>query len=142
MKKQLDAPLKSSFGFQFLMIPIIVLALVSGRFLEHLNTVKMLYGCTWLYGAISSILIGMSFKTLPFMAWSSKGSAGGKAMPKDLFNATVFKFCSAFQLLGFIALVGGLIGGSDLWLTGARILMSGSAALYLFLILQIHRYSL
>jgi len=64
------------------------------------------------FGWLTSIILGMTFKTLPFITWNKvyhKRAALGKTPnPKDLFDAFVFKNMSVTYLIGFLVFAMGI----------------------------------
>lgn len=87
MKKKIDTSMKhtiisfSSLGLACLALPVIY-------FSNDMRWV-FLYGTLLFFGWISAIILGMTFKTLPFIVWNNHyKKLNGKAkipLPKDLF---------------------------------------------------------
>lgn len=88
----------------------------------------MAYGFIIFFGWISAIIIGMTFKTLPFIVWNKiyhhlagKGKTPG---PKDLFSIAIFKAMSWAYLSGFGLFTAGiLLQNSPALQTGALLLV-------------------
>jgi hypothetical protein len=93
----------------------------------------LLYGFCIFFGWITAIILGMTFKTLPFIVWNMvyRTRAGGKTpAPKELFSERLFKLMALLYLLGFVLFLFGIILLNDILLkTGATSLLA-SAVLY------------
>lgn len=116
LRKNVDAPVRMSLlSVAMLLLPIVVLlALI---FLLIRNTenasVALAYGFCIFFGWITAIILGMTFKTLPFILWNktyhTKAGKGRTPNPKDLFNADIFRWMSIAYLAGFILFLAGVL---------------------------------
>lgn len=72
------------------------------------NRWTLLYGMLLFMGWISSLILGMTFKTLPFIVWSNHYKLlSGKVkvpLPKDLYHERLVKY-QFYLLIGSIALL-------------------------------------
>lgn len=133
IRKQVDAQMKVSLlSVALLLLPLICLLVVI-YFLTF--TVKpnliLLYGFCIFFGWITAIILGMTFKTLPFIVWNKvyhkRAGAGKTPVPKELFSERLFQWMAISYLSGFIIFIPGLIFLNDLLLkTGAIALMFSS----------------
>ncbi|HRB38922.1 MAG TPA: cytochrome C oxidase subunit I, partial [Bacteroidia bacterium] len=108
IRKQVDEPMKVSLlAVMLLMIPLLLLliSIVSAViFSQEDIALSLSYGFLIFFGWITAIILGMTFKTLPFIVWNKvyhKRSGIGKTPnPKDLFSNTVFKLMSVAYIAG------------------------------------------
>lgn len=88
LRKKIEMLMRHSF-LSFLCL-VLALALVPVVYLAKGNQWAMLYGTLLFMGWISSLILGMTFKTLPFIIWNNQYKHfSGKVkvpLPKDLFN--------------------------------------------------------
>lgn len=94
MKKKIDLPMKHSF-ISFLSIGISIL-LVPFVYFSSDSRWTLLYGLLLFTGWISALILGMTFKTLPFIVWNNHyKKLNGKykiPLPKDLFNEKFVRY--------------------------------------------------
>lgn len=110
IRKKVDEQMKVSLLAVLLMIvPLILLiALITLLILtdpENMNLI-IAYGFVMFFGWITAIILGMTFKTLPFIVWNKVyHKLAGKRKtpsPKDLFNEQVFKWMGVCFISGFV----------------------------------------
>jgi hypothetical protein len=95
-------------------LPVICLFFIIGSILSGTvsQTLIMIYGFAVFFGWITSIILGMTFKTLPFIIWNKIYSqrAGTEKTPNpiDLFNGKLFKVMGLVYLSGFVLFIPGL----------------------------------
>ena len=94
----------------------------------------MAYGFTIFFGWLTSIILGMTFKTLPFIVWSKvyEEQAGlvKTPQPADLFSSKLFQGMSLSYLLGFILFVTGLLQSHLILLNISSVLLIAAALCY------------
>jgi len=136
IRKQVDEQMKISLlSVALLFLPLFslfgVIYFVSIN--EQMPRIVLLYGFCIFFGWLTAIILGMTFKTLPFIVWNKvyQNRALGKTpAPKELFSEKLFKIMSLFYLLGFVLFIPGVLLLNDVLLkTGASFLL-GSAILY------------
>ncbi|MBP8725312.1 MAG: hypothetical protein KBF37_03360 [Saprospiraceae bacterium] len=116
LRKSVDAPMKMSL-LSVLMILLPLVAMLAylvayagrgGAGGQLLTT----YGYLIFFGWITAIILGMTFKTLPFIVWNREyrpGSFTGKPPnPKDLYSDGLFKAGALAYLVGFAAFASGI----------------------------------
>jgi hypothetical protein len=116
LRKSVDAPMKMSL-LSVLMILLPLVAMLAylvayagrgGAGGQLLTT----YGYLIFFGWITAIILGMTFKTLPFIVWNREyrpGSFTGKPPnPKDLYSDGLFKAGALAYLAGFAAFASGI----------------------------------
>lgn len=115
-----------------LFLIIIVIGLMTTHY-GNLNVV-ISYGFVIFFGWITSIILGMTFKTLPFIIWNrTYHHLAGKAKtpnPKDLFSEPVFKWMALVYVLGFVLFTAGILLGVPFILQAASALLLLSSLLY------------
>jgi hypothetical protein len=119
-----------------LMVPLILL-LVLFIFLFFNNNQQQLvlaYGFAIFFGWLTAIILGMTFKTLPFIAWNKvyhqKAGLQKTPNPKDLFNNNVFKAMSLAYISGFLLFATGILTSVILLLQAGAGLLLLTALLY------------
>lgn len=136
IRKNVDEQVKTSLlSIAQMVLPIlallVVLIFLPGS--EHPNII-LLYGFCIFFGWITAIILGMTFKTMPFIVWNkvySKRAHGTKTpAPKDLFSDTIFNWMLIAYLLGFSTFVIGIIIKIDLILKIGATALLIAALLY------------
>lgn len=136
IRRRVDNQVKTSiFSVIQMLLPILVLVIIVLFLPTKTNlNVTMLYGFTIFFGWITAIILGMTYKTLPFIVWNkvydSKARRGKTLTPKDLFSEKMYDVGMIAYLIGFfIFILGVIIVNSFLLKLGAAGLVV-SAALY------------
>ena len=145
IRKQVDEQMKLSLlSVAMLVLPVLLLIIViiflittSG---EKLNLI-LSYGFLIFYGWITAIILGMTFKTLPFIVWNKvyhhRSGLGKTPNPKDLFSNGIFKSMVIFYLTGFILFASGIILPNNILLKAGAISLVLTAILYNWNVLKI-----
>ncbi|MBS1738617.1 MAG: cytochrome C oxidase subunit I [Bacteroidetes bacterium] len=118
LRRKVDGQLRISLlSIAFMVIPVvlsIVLIILSFYFVEN-NSVVLAYGFCIFFGWITAIILGMTFKTLPFILWNRtyhhRSAVQKTPNPKDLFNSRVFNMMAVAYLIGFVVFLIGIFGG-------------------------------
>jgi hypothetical protein len=145
VKKQLDIGMKqTAFSFLILVIPFFLIfsLLFNFKFLNNLTLpLSVAYGSAIVIGFITSLVMGQTYKTLPFIVWLKvyRGRIGKVILPlpKDLYSekaaiAQLWLFAIGFVLL----LIGISTSFINLLILGGTVLLL-SAALYNFNLFKI-----
>ncbi|MFZ1371443.1 MAG: cytochrome C oxidase subunit I, partial [Ferruginibacter sp.] len=132
IRKKVDEQMKVSLlsaGMMFLpmafLVIIIALLLVSG--VENTRLV-IAYGFIIFFGWITAIILGMTFKTLPFIVWNKVyhrlAGKGKTPNPKELFSNIIFKWMAVAYISGLVLFSAGILLNFT-WLlqTGAALLL-------------------
>ena len=137
IRRAVDEQIKISLiAVLMLALPIIFLVIILFVLLTSAeNTALVLsYGFSIFFGWITAIILGMTFKTLPFIVWNKvyhkKAGLGKTPNPKDLFNNVVFKNMGVFYLLGFILFIAGILWSDELLKKISAFLLIVMAVLY------------
>lgn len=143
IRKKVDEQVKiSMLSVALTIIPVIVLIAIVIMF-ATVNSLQlvMLYGFTIFFGWITTIILGMTFKTLPFIVWnrvySSIAGLGKTPNPKDLFNNKIFIINGVAYLIGFIIFGLGIVLTNILFLNIGAIFLLITAVLYTFNVFKI-----
>ncbi|MBX7202344.1 MAG: cytochrome C oxidase subunit I [Bacteroidia bacterium] len=145
IRRQVDDQMKISLLSVFMMlVPIILLFLVIlilSLFSKESVSLSMSYGFLILFGWITAIILGMTFKTLPFIIWNKvyhrRSGMGKTPNPKDLFNDKVFKVMGLAYLPALIIFVAGILTKILLLLQLGASLMLIAAVLYVFNVFKV-----
>lgn len=137
IRKQVDDQMKMSLlSVVMMVIPVIILMGIIGFIMlfkgENLP-LTLAYGFLIFFGWLTAIILGMTFKTLPFVVWNKvyhHQSASGKTPnPKDLFSQSLFRLMSVAYLAGVFTFVTGILLTSLIWIQfGAALLIIASAS--------------
>ncbi|TPE44072.1 hypothetical protein [Pontibacter mangrovi] len=134
----LDLGMKQTFvSLALLLLPLVLVLVVSSK-LELpqllLSSVYLVYGISVFFGFISALILGQTFKTLPFIVWmhAYEGYVGRfkTPLPKDLYSHTILRWQNISYLLGFILLVAGVLLRSEQLILGGAIGFTITSLLY------------
>lgn len=117
IKKQLDIGMKqSAFSFLLLLIPcLLILMLLPNFSLFTAFTLPLIiaYGSILMVGFITSLIMGQTYKTLPFIVWLKvyRGKIGKLKLPlpKDLYNEKIAVAQLWLFALGVVVFFAGII---------------------------------
>lgn len=138
IRKKVDHQMKVSLlSVGLLVLPTLVLLALIGILVltgrEHTG-VTLLYGFTIFFGWITAIILGMTFKTLPFIVWNKvyrpRAYIGKMPSPKDLFSDGVFVAMAFAYLAGFVIFAAGILAVSSVLLQLGSALLLVAAVLY------------
>ena len=145
IRKHVDEQIKLSLlSVSMLMLPVLLLIIVITFLIgvsgEKLNLI-LAYGFIIFFGWMTAIILGMTFKTLPFIVWNKvyhhRSGLGKTPNPKDLFNSSIFKAMAIIYISGFIIFATGILFGSTLLLKAGAILLLLTAVLYNWNVLKV-----
>ena len=136
IRKKVDEQVQTSMlSVALIGIPLVIIIGVILIFstLGHQQFVT-LYGFTIFFGWITAIILGMTFKTLPFIVWNkvyhNVAGLGKTPNPKELFKNNIFVGNIVSYLLGFVILSFGIINSSIMALNIGAALLLLNALLY------------
>ncbi len=137
LRKVLDVGMKHTvISVLSVLIPVlisfIILTFNSGNlFLKRITTY---YGFSIIFGFITSLILGQTYKTLPFIIWLEKYKPYvGKVktpMPKDLYSEKIAEFQLYFYLLSVTVLSLALLLSSSVLISTGSYLFLITAVLY------------
>lgn len=146
IRKNVDQQMKVSLiAIAQMVAPLVVLfiALLLIPF-EKFSDIGLLYGFCVFFGWITAIILGMTFKTLPFIVWNKvyqkSGFKGKLPAPKDLFSEKIFNRMSLFYSVGFLLLVIGIMLSDEIFIKSGAVAMLIAAILYVYTTIQILRH--
>lgn len=141
IKRKIDIQLKHTF-ISFLSLSIALLVLVLIVFFKN-TTLNILYGSFLFLGWITALILGKTFKTLPFIIWNNHyNKLHGKTkipLPKDLYNNNLLNYQFFFFISAMILLIAGVISnqlfiiklGTLLWIVVAVLYVLNVVKLFL-----------
>ncbi len=145
IRKQVDEQIKLSLlSVLMLLLPVLLLIIVIVFLIsvsrEQLNLI-LSYGFIIFFGWITAIILGMTFKTLPFIVWNKvyhhRSGLGKTPNPKDLFNSSIFKAIAIIYISGFILFATGILLGTTMLLKTGAIFLLLTAVLYNWNVLKV-----
>ncbi|CAN5179316.1 hypothetical protein BH09BAC5_BH09BAC5_02990 [soil metagenome] len=108
IRRSIDPQLKLSMVAVIMMfIPALVMGLILLMTNQPGNDFRLfhLYGFAIFIGWITAMILGMTFKTFPFIIWNKvyagKSSKGSTPSPKDLFSGKLFQLMFVLYVSGF-----------------------------------------
>lgn len=144
IRRQVDDQIKVSiFSVLMTVLPVVILSiLIFGLYLAVENKQLVLaYGFTVFFGWITAIIMGMTFKTLPFIVWNKVyhqiAGLGNTPNPKALFSDKIFTGMAIAYLTGFLLFTMGILVSAVYLLKTGSILLLLSAILYNLNIIKI-----
>lgn len=141
MRQNIDLPIKSTLSFQvFTSITGLIGLIYVNNYTED-EKLSLIYGIFWLLGAIGSILIGMTFKTLPFMAWNEMSIRRPNLLPKDLYSNVQLCILIYLYQTSILLLCTGILFNWFVMCKAAIIALIICSGLYQYLIFNIHRHT-
>jgi hypothetical protein len=120
-----------------IIIPVLMLLVIIFIFTVRTvpqNKLLLAYGFLVLFGWITAVILGMTFKTLPFIIWNKvyRRSTGKTPNPKNLFSSPVFNAMGIAYISGLLLFVTGIIDSRLIVLKCGAALLLLAAALYSF----------
>ena len=101
----------------------------------------LIYGFTIFFGWLTAIILGMTFKTLPFIVWNKiyhkKAGLGKTPDPKELFDPKIFAAMAIVYIAGFVLFAAGILFSYIAILKFSAILLLAAAILYNFNVFKI-----
>lgn len=124
LRRQVDGPMQTALvSVPLMLVPVILLLLLTGWMLQESLQQKLalVYGFIIFFGWITALILGMTFKTLPFIVWIKVYQAvAGRVKtpaPRDLYSHRLFVVMAFVYAMGFFVFLTG-VGLSDSWLIG------------------------
>lgn len=118
LKKKIDIPMSHSLWS--LIYLIVAIGFIPFVYFGVNMKWTFVYGVFLFMGWISSLILGMTFKTLPFIVWNNHyknlHGKGKIPMPKDLYNARMLKIQFWFFVIAIYVLALSLIVEQPLFL--------------------------
>ena len=138
IRKGVDQQVKTSLiSVAQMLLPFVALLLAlaflpQGQF----PRIAMIYGFCIFFGWITAIILGMTFKTMPFIIWNkvyhNQAHKGKTPTPKEIFNDRVYRIMLYSYLVGFIIFTLGIAVLSQLVLKTGALALLIAAILYVY----------
>jgi len=139
IRKQVDEQVKISLlSIAMMALPVVLLIVLLIFLLANSGNPRLVlaYGFSIFFGWMTAIILGMTFKTLPFIVWNkvyhNKAGLGKTPTPKDLFSTRVFNSMGVAYLTGFTLFTAGIFMSSTIVLQIATVLLLITSVLYNF----------
>lgn len=141
IRKHVDEQMKISLlSVAMLVLPLLsLLAIIYFITEDSASNLVLVYGFCIFFGWISALILGMTFKTLPFIIWNKVyqiRAIGKTPAPKELFSENLFKVMVLFYLTGFILFLVGILLLNNLLLKSGASLLLASAIFYVINVLK------
>jgi hypothetical protein len=137
IRRQVDEQLKISLlSVAMMLLPVIFLIVVILMLVFSFKEEKLVlaYGFSVFFGWLTAIILGMTFKTLPFILWNkvyhNKAGLGKTPNPKELFSNKVFNTMGICYLSGFSLFIIGILSANTIILQIASALLLITSVLY------------
>ncbi|HEY6956441.1 MAG TPA: cytochrome C oxidase subunit I, partial [Flavisolibacter sp.] len=132
----------SMLSVAMMLLPMVLLLLLIILIVFSIANTRLVlaYGFSIFFGWLTAIILGMTFKTLPFIVWNkvyhNKAGLGKTPNPKDLFSESIFNRMGIAYLSGFCLFVAGVLLRSIIAMQIASVLLLISAVLYNFNVIK------
>jgi len=138
IKKQLDIGMKqSAFSFLLLLIPCLLILMLLPNFSLFTSfslPLILAYGSILMVGFITSLIMGQTYKTLPFIVWLKvyRGKIGKLKLPlpKDLYNEKIAVAQLWLFALGIVVFLIGIINSNTFLIQLSGVILFLSVMLY------------
>jgi len=145
IRKHLDIGMKQSvLSFLILLIPLLLILLLVFRFniLENISQPLIIaYGSTIVLGFITTLILGQTYKTLPFIVWlkvyRKRVGKGKIPLPKELYSEKIANLQLWSFSIGFATLLTGIILKNNDIVSLSGIILTLTILLYNYNILKI-----
>src|SRR5690606_37537565 len=138
IRKSIDPQVKTSLiSVAQMLLPFVAL-IITLLFLPNgvFPRAATLYGFCIFFGWITAIILGMTFKTMPFIIWNkvyhNKAHQGKTPAPKEIFNDDVYKIMLYCYLGGFVVFILGIVLLNSIILKTSALALLISAMLYVY----------
>lgn len=143
IRKQVDEQVKISLlSVAMMLLPIVLLLVMIVLLVFSFADARLAlaYGFSIFFGWLTAIILGMTFKTLPFIVWNkvyhNRAGKGKTPNPKDLFSESVFNKMGIAYLAGFCLFLTGVLLSNAITLQIASVLLLITAVFYNFNVLK------
>jgi hypothetical protein len=144
IRRRTDGPMRVSLlSLPLLLGPAaLALALILAAIQSTGENMRLIivYGFVIFFGWITALILGMTFKTLPFIIWNKVyHSLVGKTStpnPNELYHARVFRWMTICYLLGFPLFLLGIICQQPSLLHAGAFLLVCTSILYILNVLK------
>lgn len=149
-RRILDTGMKHSIlSFLFLIIPVVSGIILHGGFLSSENsilTITIVYGVSIIFGFITLLVLGQTFKTLPFIVWLHKYKSGNSGqrqiLPKDMYSEKMLKIQLYLFIVAYFTLQAGILTRNFYLLKVGGGLFTITAFMYAFNVFKVLFHSI
>ncbi len=138
IRKNVDQQVKTSLISVVQMLLPFVALIIALAFLPQgqFPRIAMIYGFCIFFGWITAIILGMTFKTMPFIIWNkvyhNKAHKGRTPTPKEIFSDGIYRIMLYSYLGGFILFILGIIILNQIVLKAGALGLLIAAILYVY----------
>lgn len=124
-------------------VPLLIIAVIIGSSANNNFNVKLisLYGFIIFFICISMLIMGMTFKTLPFIIWNKiYGKTAGKhetPSPKELYSSRIFNIMVIVYGIAVVIFASGILLSHEISIKAGAALMFISSVLYNFNVFKV-----
>ena len=116
-RQDLDLGMKQTMvALMLLLVPVFLMFIVSSKVdlpQALLSSIYLVYGISVFLGFISALILGQTFKTLPFIVWMHAYEEHVGRMktplPKDMYNHTLLLIQNLCYITGYLLLLTGVL---------------------------------
>ncbi len=132
LKKSVDAAMKSSNISVISILAIIIIAGLMIGLKENKPGIAVSYGFVIFFGWISLLILGMTFKTLPFIIWNAQYAdvSGKTPNPKEMYSHKIFSIMLIVYVLGLLSALIGINFMNEVLLKSSSLMLVLAAILY------------
>jgi hypothetical protein len=139
LRKRIDFPMKHTLlSFLFLIAALVIMPVA--HYSPHTRW-TLVYGLFLFLGWLTSILLGQTFKTLPFIVWNERykqlTGRGALPLPGDLYNPKVLPYQFYLYVAALVSLLTGILTNQPFIIRSALILWILLAMIYLSSVIKI-----
>ncbi|QCR22474.1 hypothetical protein [Pontibacter sp. SGAir0037] len=137
-RHDIDLGMKQTFvALGLLLLPLLLVIVVSSDLAlspRWLSSICLVYGISLFLGFVTAIILGQTFKTLPFIVWMhAYENLVGRyktPLPKDIYSHKLLLWQNLSYLSGYIVLITGVLLQLEQLILMGAILFTVTAALY------------
>jgi hypothetical protein len=145
MRRQQDAGMQQSLRAVMLLVLPVLLVLVLSEQVPLPGWVRqqlyLAYGISVFMGFLTALILGQTFKTLPFLVWMHRFQhlVGKKPTPQPshLYSERLLRVQNAAYLAGFAGLLGGVVAGQSWLLLLGSLLLLLTSVLYVLNVFKV-----
>lgn len=133
IRKKMDAGMKQTFvALGIISLPFVLL--IAAVMCYHDTSVSVIsaYGYSFFAGFITTLIMGQTYKTLPFIVWMhlTKPDRLADLQPKDLYKEQLVTIQMRTYLPGFLLFLSGILLREHYLMYGGCVMMTAASALY------------
>jgi hypothetical protein len=133
IRKKIDAGMKQTFvALGVIALPFLFLVIAALCYRQAPVAMLTAYGYSFFAGFITILIMGQTFKTLPFIVWMHLSRPGKLAelQPKDLYNERLVGLQMLIYLPGFLLFLSGILLKLQLFTCAGSVTMLSVSVLY------------